>query len=65
MNQLSCFDCSYDVCMQFAMGDSIFLKHKNHIAGSAIVSGITCTHLFHGLGIEDGVYKWRCEYVKS
>jgi hypothetical protein len=41
--------------MQFAMGDAIFLKHKNHIASSAIVLGIACTHLFHGVEIEDGV----------
>jgi hypothetical protein len=51
--------------MQFVMGDAIFFKHKNHIAGSAIILGITCTHLFHGLGIQDDVYKWRCEYVKN
>jgi hypothetical protein len=51
--------------MQLAMGDVVFLKHKNHIAGGAIVSRITCIHLFHGVEIEDGVYKWRCEYVKN
>lgn len=32
--------------MQFAMGDVVFLKHKNHIVGSAIVSGITYMHTF-------------------
>jgi hypothetical protein len=47
------------------MGDAVFIKHKNGIVGSAIVLGIACTHLLHGVEIEDGVYKWRCEYAKN